>query len=50
MYNKILVPLDRSKRAEAILPYSYAGTMGYLQGEGMASRFWHKLGASQLAR
>jgi anaerobic selenocysteine-containing dehydrogenase len=36
--------------AEAILPYSYAGTMGYLQGEGMASRFWHKLGASRLAR
>ncbi|MEZ4673771.1 MAG: molybdopterin oxidoreductase family protein [Caldilineaceae bacterium] len=36
--------------AEAVLPYSYAGTMGYLQGEGMASRFWNKLGASQLAR
>ncbi|MCB0106026.1 MAG: molybdopterin-dependent oxidoreductase, partial [Caldilineaceae bacterium] len=30
--------------------YSYAGTMGYLQGEGMAARFWHKMGASQLAR
>lgn len=36
--------------AEAVLPYSYAGTMGYLQAEGMASRFWHRLGASQLAR
>jgi len=35
---------------EAVLPYSYAGTMGYLQGEGMAARFWHKMGASQLAR
>lgn len=35
---------------ESVLPYSYAGTMGYLQGEGMASRFWHKMGASQLAR
>ncbi len=36
--------------SEAILPYSYAGTMGLLQGEGMASRFFHRMGASQLAR
>lgn len=36
--------------AEAVLPYSYAGTMGLLQGEGMAARFFHRLGASQLAR
>ena len=36
--------------AESILPYSYAGTLGYLQGEGMASRFFHALGASRLAR
>jgi anaerobic selenocysteine-containing dehydrogenase len=36
--------------AEAVLPYSYAGTMGLLQGEGMASRFFHKLGASLLER
>jgi anaerobic selenocysteine-containing dehydrogenase len=35
---------------EAILPYSYAGTMGLVQGEGMALRFFHKLGASQLDR
>ena len=35
---------------EAVLPYSYAGTMGLLQGEGMASRFFNRLGASQLAR
>ena len=35
---------------EAVLPYSYAGTMGLLQGEGMASRFFHKLGASLLER
>ena len=35
---------------EAILPYSYAGTMGLLQGEGMAARFFHKLGASLLDR
>src|SRR5204863_6875847 len=35
---------------EAIVPYSYAGTMGLVQGEGMAARFWHKLGASFLDR
>jgi anaerobic selenocysteine-containing dehydrogenase len=36
--------------AQAILPYSYAGTMGLVQGEGMAARFFNKLGASQLDR
>ena len=35
---------------EAILPYSYAGTMGLVQGDGMAARFFHKLGASLLER
>ncbi len=35
---------------QAILPYSYAGTMGLVQGEGMASRFFHRIGASLLAR
>ncbi len=35
---------------QAILPYSYAGTMGLVQGESMAARFFNKLGASQLAR
>ena len=35
---------------QAILPYSYAGTMGLVQGEGMAARFFNKLGASQLDR
>src|SRR3954454_18914123 len=35
---------------EAILPYSYAGTMGYLNFGGMASRFFHRLGASRLDR
>jgi anaerobic selenocysteine-containing dehydrogenase len=39
-----------ANRPEAILPYSYAGTMGYVQGEGMAQRFFHRLGASQLDR
>ncbi|MGZ8260083.1 MAG: molybdopterin-containing oxidoreductase family protein [Caldimonas sp.] len=36
--------------AEAIVPYSYAGTMGLVQGESMAARFFHKLGASLLDR
>ncbi len=36
--------------AEAILPYSYAGTMGYVQGESMDRRFFHTLGASRLDR
>lgn len=35
---------------QAILPYSYAGTMGLVQGEGMAARFFHRLGASFLDR
>lgn len=35
---------------QAILPYSYAGTMGQVQGEGMAARFFHQLGASLLDR
>jgi anaerobic selenocysteine-containing dehydrogenase len=39
-----------SRNPEAILPYSYAGTMGYVQSEGMAQRFFHRLGASQLDR
>ena len=35
---------------QAILPYSYAGTMGLVQGESMAGRFFNRLGASLLAR
>ena len=35
---------------QAILPYSYAGTMGLLQGESMDRRFFHLLGASLLDR
>jgi anaerobic selenocysteine-containing dehydrogenase len=35
---------------EAILPYSYGGTMGWVQSESMASRFFHKIGASLLDR
>ena len=36
--------------AETILPYSYAGTMGLLQGESMDRRFFNRLGASRLDR
>lgn len=36
--------------SESVLPYSYAGTMGLLQGQGMANRFFNRLGASKLAR
>ncbi len=36
--------------AEAIVPYSYAGTMGLLQGESMAARFFNRLGGSLLDR
>jgi anaerobic selenocysteine-containing dehydrogenase len=35
---------------QGILPYSYAGTMGLVQAESMAARFFHKLGASFLDR
>jgi anaerobic selenocysteine-containing dehydrogenase len=36
--------------SEAVLPYSYGGTMGYLNNAGMDRRFFHRLGASLLAR
>ena len=36
--------------SEAILPYSYGGTLGKLGYASMDRRFFHRLGASQLAR
>ena len=39
-----------ARNPEAILPYSYAGTMGRVQGESIAARFFHQLGASLLDR
>jgi len=36
--------------SEAILPYSYGGTLGALNGASMDRRFFHRLGASQLER
>ena len=41
---------DSPDGPEAILPYSYAGTMGMIQGESMDRRFFHALGASRLLR
>jgi anaerobic selenocysteine-containing dehydrogenase len=35
---------------QAILPYSYSGTLGLIQGEAMAGRFFNRLGASRLDR
>ena len=35
---------------QAILPYSYGGTMGLIQGESMDRRFFHRIGASLLER
>ena len=36
--------------AESILPYSYAGTMGMVQGSSIDRRFFHTIGASMLDR
>ncbi len=44
------IALRSPTSAQAILPYSYAGTMGLVQGESMAGRFFHRLGASLLER
>ena len=37
-------------RPEKLLPYSYAGTMGLVQGESIAMRFFNMLGAAKLDR
>lgn len=42
--------IDSPEGPQAILPYSYAGTMGLIQGESMDRRFFHTIGASLLAR
>jgi len=38
------------KGAEAILPYSYAGTIGMVQSWSLTNRFFARLGASRLER
>ena len=35
---------------EAVLPYSFSGTLGILQSASMDRRFFHRLGSSRLAR
>jgi len=45
-----LARIARETGPEAILPYSYAGTMGLIQGASMDRRFFHRLGASRLER
>ena len=41
---------DSADGPQSILPYSYAGTMGLVQGSSMDRRFFHLLGASKLDR
>ncbi len=40
----------RQHGGEAVLPYSYGGSLGVLNGASMDRRFFHRLGASQLDR
>lgn len=39
---------DPVQGPQAVVPYSYAGTMGWVQSEGMAARFFNRMGASLL--
>jgi len=45
-----LQAISREHGPEAIVPYSYAGTMGFLNNASMDRRFFHRLGASRLDR
>ena len=47
---RLQVVIDSPHGPQAILPYSYAGTMGLVHGEGMASRFFRTIGASFLGK
>lgn len=42
--------MSRKFGPEAILPYSYSGTLGVLNNASMDRRLWNRLGASRLAR
>jgi anaerobic selenocysteine-containing dehydrogenase len=42
--------IDSPFGPQAILPYSYAGTMGRLQSSSIDRRFFHRIGASLLER
>src|SRR5262249_54847316 len=41
---------DGPEGPQAILPYSYCGTMGKIQSQSLDRRFFHRLGASKLDR
>jgi anaerobic selenocysteine-containing dehydrogenase len=41
---------NSSDGPQSILPYSYAGTMGIVQGSSIDRRFFHAIGASKLDR
>src|SRR3954462_10850524 len=45
-----LASISKQFGPEAILPYSYGGTLGVLCNASMDHRFFHRLGASQLNR
>ena len=40
----------RADNPQSILPYSYGGTLGMIQGDSMSMRFFHRIGASLLER
>lgn len=48
--NRFQIIADSTDGPQAILPYSYAGTMGQIQGNSLDRRFFHCLGASLLDR
>jgi len=51
--NEVVEQLKRCSSefgSESILPYSYGGNLGLLNGASMDMRFFHRLGASQLLR
>ena len=45
-----LKTISQESGPEAVLPYSYGGNIGVLNGASMDRRFFHRLGASQLHR
>jgi anaerobic selenocysteine-containing dehydrogenase len=48
--NRFAVIARSDHGPQAILPYSYCGTMGKLQSSSLDRRFFHRLGASKLDR
>src|SRR5512146_941981 len=45
-----LKQISAASGPEAVLPYSYGGSLGVLNGGSMDRRFFHRMGASQLHR